>query len=150
MQEVYVRMSHLAQMYENDFCARWKIAFKNMDLDQGERAKVEYLTHLQAIHGWTTAYFASDVYPSKFYLDLVSEHIKMAFRAARLAFTQELPDRAKIDANSTDPCGEEDSFSDKYRETGHMYVDHIPDIVAGMRERGYKLLDREISKPGGH
>lgn len=146
MEEVYGHMCELVRMYENDFCGRWEVALRTRDWDLNESAKVEYLSHLRAIYGWTTSYFKEDPLPGKFYVDLVAEHIPMALKAARLAFDKTPPERAKRATNSSRPCGPESPLSDQHGETGHMYVDLIPNIVAGMRSRNYRLSEAQIEQ----
>lgn len=146
MEEVYARMCSLVQKYEDDFCGRWHVALRTRDWDFDEPVKLEYLSHLRTIHDWTTDYFQNGIFPLKFYVDLIAEHIPMALKAARLARDKHPPERAKKAANSARPCGPESVRSEQHRETGHMYVDLVPELVKWMHGRGHQFPDHQIEQ----
>jgi len=108
--------------------------------------KLDYLSQLRMIHDWTTDYFQIGMFPPKFYVHLIAEHIPMALKAARLASEGKPPERASKAANSARTCGPESVRSELHRETGYMYIDLVPELIKWMHRRGYKVPDHQIEQ----
>lgn len=142
MEAILANLTELHDNYANDLFCRWNEIIVNLATVSQEQlsTKAGFLQHLQEIHGSTTDYFRANAGNLE-YVSLVGAHVAMSFGAYRQALDTW--------TFSKDKCQDRDGkqgSENMFLETGNVYVDRVPEVVASMRRCGCTLSDVEIEE----